>query len=68
MSPLTSMQVDVESWSKLKLRLEVENSIKEYVSLIWLLSTIFTAAVGRILTNCEQPAVHPIMQQPQRSK
>jgi hypothetical protein len=51
MSPLTSMQVDLESWSKLKLRLKVENFIKEYVSLIWLLSTIFTAVVGRILTN-----------------
>jgi hypothetical protein len=51
MSPITHMQVDFESWSKLKLRLKVENFIKEYVSLILLLSTIFTAVVGRILTN-----------------
>jgi hypothetical protein len=38
------MQLHFKSWSKLKLRLKVENFIKEYVSLIWLLSTIFTAA------------------------
>jgi hypothetical protein len=29
---------------------KVEIFTKEYVSLIWLLSTIFTAAVGRIIT------------------
>jgi hypothetical protein len=40
----------------LKLRLKMEIFIKEYVSLIWLLSTIFTVAVGRILTNC-QPCI-----------
>ena len=53
MSPFTSMQVDLESWSKLKLRLKVEKFIKEYVSLILLLSTIFTAAVGMILSNSQ---------------
>jgi hypothetical protein len=42
------MQVDLESWSKLKLRLKVENFIKEYVSLILLLLTIFTAAVDSV--------------------
>jgi hypothetical protein len=31
MSPLTHMQVYFESWTKLKLRLKVENFIKEYV-------------------------------------
>jgi hypothetical protein len=45
------MQVALESWSKLKLRLKVENIIKEYISLIRLLSTIFTSAVGMILSN-----------------
>jgi hypothetical protein len=44
---------------------QVENFIKEYVSLILLL-TIFTAAVRN--DSIKQPAVHPIMQQPQRSK
>jgi muramidase (phage lysozyme) len=36
MSPLTSscIQVVFESWSKLKLRLKVENFIKEYQDLI----------------------------------
>jgi hypothetical protein len=47
------MKVDFESWSKHKLRLKVEIFIKEYISLILLLSTIFTAAVGRILTNSQ---------------
>jgi hypothetical protein len=60
------MQLDFKSWSKLKLRLKVENFIKEYVSVILLLSAIFTMAVGRILANTE-PAVHLIVQQPQRS-
>jgi hypothetical protein len=45
------MQLHFESWSKLKLKLKVENFMKEYVSLIWLLSTIFTAAVERIQTS-----------------
>jgi hypothetical protein len=31
-------------------RLKAENFIKEHVSLIWFLLTIFTAAAGRILT------------------
>jgi hypothetical protein len=53
MSPLTCMQVDLESWSKVELRLKVENFIKEYVSLILLLSTIFSAAVIRILSNSQ---------------
>ena len=44
------MQVD---WSKLKLTLKMEYFIKKYVSLIWLLSTIFTVAVERILTNSQ---------------
>jgi hypothetical protein len=47
------MQVNFESWSELKLRLKVEKFIKDYVSLIRLLSTIFTAAVGRILRNSQ---------------
>jgi hypothetical protein len=37
----THTQVDFQSWSKLKLTLKVKNFIKEYVSLILLLSTIF---------------------------
>jgi hypothetical protein len=44
-------KLDLESRSKLKLRLKVENFMKEYGLLILLLSTIFTAAVGRILTG-----------------
>ena len=55
MFPLTCMQVNFESWSNwlLKLRLKVEVVIKDYISLIWQLhlSTIFTTAVERILTN-----------------
>jgi hypothetical protein len=54
-SPLTHVQVDFEAmfepWSRLKLRLKMDNFIEEYVSLILLLSTIFTAAVGRIITK-----------------
>ena len=54
------MQVYFKSWIKLKLRLKMENFIKEYVSLIRaiirLLSTTFTVAVGRILTN-GQPCI-----------
>jgi hypothetical protein len=72
MSPLTSMQVDFESWSKVKLRLKLEKIVKKFVSLIRairLLLTIFTVAVGRILTNRQQCiGLHPIMQLPQRSK
>jgi hypothetical protein len=45
---LVMEQVQTES-----VRLKVENFFKEYVSLIWLLLTIFTAALERILaTNC----------------
>jgi hypothetical protein len=42
--------------------------MKEYVSLVLLLSTIFTAALGTRKDSSKQPAVHPIMQQPQTSK
>ena len=45
------MQADLEKSSDLKLTLETENFIKEYVSLIRLSSTIFTGAVGRILIS-----------------
>jgi hypothetical protein len=62
MSPLTCMQVDCKSWSKVKLRLKMKNFMKEYVSLIQPLSTIFTVAVGRILKNSQQCML------PQRSK
>jgi hypothetical protein len=62
------MQVDFEPWSKLKLTLKVKNFIKEYVSLILLLWTIFTAADLTPEDSNKQPAVHPILQQPQRSK
>jgi hypothetical protein len=48
------MQVDFKSWSWVKLSLKMEIFIKEYVSLIQLLSTIFTVAAGRILTNSQQ--------------
>ena len=54
MSPLTRMQAYFEAWSDLKLTLKMENFIKEWVSLIWRLSTIFTEAVGRILTTIQQ--------------
>jgi hypothetical protein len=40
------MQFDFKSWSEVELRLKMENFIKEYVSLILLLQTIFTVAVG----------------------
>jgi hypothetical protein len=54
MLSLTPMQLDFESWSKLKLRLKMENFIKEYVSLIRLLSTSFIVAVAMILANFQQ--------------
>jgi hypothetical protein len=62
------MQVEFESWSKLKLRLKVEKFIKEYVLLI-----IDQAFVNHLHSGCrkdsnKQPDVHPIMQQPQISK
>jgi hypothetical protein len=65
MSSLSCMQVYFRSWTKLEVRLKIEKFIAEYVSLIWLLSTIFIPAVVRIQTYS---AVHPIVQQPQRSK
>jgi hypothetical protein len=46
--------------------LKLVDFIKAYISLISLLSTIFTAAVERNVKK--QPVVHPIVQQPQRSK
>jgi hypothetical protein len=52
-SPLTCMQVDLESWSEVEVKVKVENFTKEYAPLILLLSTIFTAAVGRILSNSQ---------------
>ena len=51
MSPLNSMQADLERSSDLKITLQKENFIKYFVSLIRLLSSIFTGAVGRILAN-----------------
>ena len=54
MSPLSCMQTKLELSSDLELTLKMEKFIKEYVSLIWLLLTIFTVAVGRILTNIKQ--------------
>jgi hypothetical protein len=42
----------MERLGEVELRLKMEKFIKEYVSLIRLLSTIF--AVGRILTNSQQ--------------
>jgi hypothetical protein len=53
MSADTCMQLDFESWSKLKLRLKMEKFIKECVPVNWHLLTIFTDAVGRILTNSQ---------------
>jgi hypothetical protein len=50
MSSRTCMQVDFEELSYLKLTLETENFIKEYVSFILLLSAISTVAIKRILT------------------
>jgi hypothetical protein len=66
MSPITHMQVDFEPWSKLKLRLNMENFIKEFFF-------IDPAFVNHLHSCCrkdsnKQPAVHPIVQQPQRSK
>ena len=53
MSPLSCMQTKLELSSDLELTLKMEKFIKEYVSLIWPLLTIFTVAVGRILTNIQ---------------
>ena len=51
MSPLTRLRADLERSSNLNLTLEMENFIKEYVSLILLSSTIFTGTVPRILVR-----------------
>jgi hypothetical protein len=65
MSPLTHMQVYFISWNKLKLRLKKEIFIKEYF--IDLAFVTHLLCCWRKDSN-KQPAVHPIVQQPQRSK
>jgi hypothetical protein len=52
-SPISCMQVDLKSWSKVKLRLKMENFIKECL-IDPDSSTIFTVAVEWILTNSQQ--------------
>ena len=54
MSPLTPKQVDFEEGGNHKLSLKQEYFIKENVSLILFLLTIFPEAIGRILTNIQQ--------------
>jgi hypothetical protein len=46
--------INIDAWSDLKLILREENFIKEYVSLIRLLSTTFTVAVGRSQANIQR--------------
>ena len=58
MPPLPCMQAALERSSNPNLTLERENFINWHVSLLWLLSTIFTGAIGRSLHHC-QPLSRP---------
>jgi hypothetical protein len=50
-SPLTRMHVDLKPKHELKLTLQIENFIKEYISLIRLWSTIFFVDLGKNLVD-----------------